>query len=62
MSLNLISLLALENMEVWGTPDFKSNSPTVAAACMFHKIHSVGQKKTRYHHDEYICSYLIILG
>lgn len=32
----------MENMEVWGTPDFKSNSSTVAAACMFHKIHSVG--------------------
>lgn len=35
----------MENMEVWGTPDFKSNSPAVAAACMFYKIHSVGGKK-----------------
>ncbi len=36
----------MKNMEIWGTPDFKSNSSTVAAACMFHRIHSVGYKKT----------------
>lgn len=35
----------MKNMEVWATPDFKSNSSTVAAACMFDKIHSVGMKK-----------------
>lgn len=35
----------MENMEVWGTQHLKSNSPTVAAAWMFHKIHSLGIKK-----------------
>lgn len=31
--------VAVENMEVWGTPDLKSDSPTVATAGMFHKFH-----------------------
>lgn len=49
-------------MEVWATPDFKPNSPTVAATGMFHKIHSVGEKKIK-HHDKYIySSYLVNLS
>lgn len=31
----LLCILAVENMKVWGTPDFKSNSTTMAAASMF---------------------------
>lgn len=31
----------MKNMEVWGIPDFKSHSPTVAATCMFHQVHAV---------------------
>lgn len=50
----------MENVEVWGTPDFKSNSPTVAATGMFHKIHSVGKKKITNRHDM-SSSYLSIL-
>lgn len=42
LSLNLTHILAVENMEIWGTPHFKSNSSTMTAACMFYKIHSVG--------------------
>lgn len=38
--------IAMKNMEVCGAPHFKSYSTTVAAACMFHKLHSVGTNKT----------------
>lgn len=31
--------IAMKHMEVWGIPDFKSHSPTVAATCMFHQVH-----------------------
>lgn len=34
----------MKNMEVWGTPDFKSDSSTVAATCMFDKLHPVRMK------------------
>lgn len=35
----------MKNMEIWATPNFKSNSPTVATTCMFDVVHSVGMQK-----------------
>lgn len=39
-----IFILAMKNIDVWGTPDFKSDSSTVAATSVFDKIHSVSMK------------------
>lgn len=32
-------ILAVKNMKVWRAPDIKSNSSTVTATRMFHKLH-----------------------
>lgn len=32
-------ILAVKNMKIWRAQDFKSNSSTVTATRMFHKLH-----------------------
>lgn len=40
----------MENMKVWGTPNFKSNCTTMAAANMFNHLHSVVKEDRRHKH------------
>lgn len=56
-------ILAVKYMKVRGTPDFKSNSSTVASTRVFHKLHSKNKRNTQNRtYMNYLCLFSLTLG